>query len=1020
MGNPVLRVKEESQLMNRHRSILSIVLMSVLICTAWTGKLFGQTRPERAGLTLGGVGYGDGWDGPLTQLIAYLNKELGLATSIRDRPALLSYENAVTFASQDQLDIALLTPLVFTKAKLESKGASLEPVAITLMEADDKPSRLFYNGVIYAGKRVDPKTLMLREGGKATIALIPNSSSGYLYPLKAIADHLRKNGTGIETSWEGISNHFDVRISQSHSESLRMFFAAKDPVDIIAVYDLEPKLFLREPDKNYAQADRVEVQRDLNDFNAKLELVGEWIKHNRCERPFNRNSLDAFFKKKRVDIVLPELLKSCERLRTEDIPGDVIVVNNPGHVPDLSVRVKRALEKLNSDFAKPSIPGSLLQLRRLLKNRRGIVGFYTDSKSIESLYLTVSDFYEKHRTLENRFGTDAAAIVSNIAYDMRWRKSHGDPARLAVVLSGGGASGAYQAGALIELQNALHKFRINQSAAFNHAFTPSDLRVSMFVGTSVGAINTVAAALTQVSGKVEEDLTRLWDPKVMNGTILRGTSENPDYVFWVYWLFHVLNKGWLFALAALALLQIYLFLKICDLLAQPILKLNAHAMWGVLVTVLVLNIVLLYVSRSLGMVMLHLVAVAAIAVASKLSLSKAMRWVLIVFGVTSLHSLYEVWSDLRKAVVSDEWLQFNIWVALFMLIVSTVAVGNYLVRVTPVANLLHGYGKRFPSLATAWRATQLTAQTGVFIMAPVLVMHLLIHNRSFFDPKPLEALLLNQYQSLAGIDPATTATLEPREKSEAVSKQILQKLRASDIDLVVTATDFTNYQEGIQPREIYFYSSKRKLKDIRDVSDRNAERWVDMSDDIHETQLLDMVMASAAIFPGFPPHQLKSLKVTSAAGASSERRQYELIDGGFLHNVPVQAAVEMGATHIVIIQVQPLAGKSQVQKIRSAGLGSNLYAAFELLFERAQSADTDAVAEQRTFVLAPSRRRINVLDFDGHYGGLWNKEQNLSSFLDRGRLDATLKGYGSDVNLKKLGFQQISIGKLFREPRWVE
>src|SRR5437016_1783767 len=65
----------------------------------------------------------------------------------------------------------------------------------------------------------------------------------------------------------------------------------------------------------------------------------------------------------------------------------------------------------------------------------------------------------------------------------------------------------------------------------------------------------------------------------------------------------------------------------------------------------------------------------------------------------------------------------------------------------------------------------------------------------------------------------------------------------------------------------------------------------------HPTILMDVVMGSGSIFPVFPPRQMHDFPT---AGES-----IWLVDGGFAHNSPVEAAVLWGATLIVVIEASP-------------------------------------------------------------------------------------------------------------------
>ena len=143
-------------------------------------------------------------------------------------------------------------------------------------------------------------------------------------------------------------------------------------------------------------------------------------------------------------------------------------------------------------------------------------------------------------------------------------------------------------------------------------------------------------------------------------------------------------------------------------------------------------------------------------------------------------------------------------------------------------------------------------------------------------------------------------------------------------------------------------------------------------------QLLDTVVASAAVFPVLEPRM-----VTLKGG-----EELRLIDGGFVHNNPVQVAVDLGATHVVIIK--PSADQDFVE--HDSSLLSSLFSFFGWLIARSQTEDLRAKDEVMSFLIGPSRERrapvIGPLEFDGHYAGAWGLEAGpvltLKGFYDAG------------------------------------
>src|SRR5262249_42695236 len=201
---------------------------------------------------------------------------------------------------------------------------------------------------------------------------------------------------------------------------------------------------------------------------------------------------------------LRELLRKCRAIadwsHTDSIPGNVIVINESSQKKDLLPRVKESLANLDIALQQPPShnDSELDGIRDVLK-KYGIVGFSTDETAINRRFDKLKETYQKYDDTPQVFGLNAETVVKDIAYDIRYQRGRNRDyhPRIAVVLSGGGASGAYQTGALMELREAIWNLKSDSRAPFDETFQPNDLRIHMFVGTSVGAINAVAAAISE-------------------------------------------------------------------------------------------------------------------------------------------------------------------------------------------------------------------------------------------------------------------------------------------------------------------------------------------------------------------------------------------------------------------------------------------------------------------------------------------------------------------------------------------
>ncbi|MFL6230244.1 MAG: patatin-like phospholipase family protein, partial [Pyrinomonadaceae bacterium] len=111
-------------------------------------------------------------------------------------------------------------------------------------------------------------------------------------------------------------------------------------------------------------------------------------------------------------------------------------------------------------------------------------------------------------------------------------------------------------------------------------------------------------------------------------------------------------------------------------------------------------------------------------------------------------------------------------------------------------------------------------------------------------------------------------------------------------------------------------------------------------------KLMDVVIGSSSIFPVFQP---RTLTASVTAPDVRPATLAELIDGGFAHNSPIEAAVLWGATHIILIEASP----EERQGARSDYLLANSVSAFNYLFNQAQLTDARSRGRVEIFSLRP-------------------------------------------------------------------
>ncbi|MCA1818295.1 MAG: patatin-like phospholipase family protein, partial [Acidobacteria bacterium] len=116
----------------------------------------------------------------------------------------------------------------------------------------------------------------------------------------------------------------------------------------------------------------------------------------------------------------------------------------------------------------------------------------------------------------------------------------------------------------------------------------------------------------------------------------------------------------------------------------------------------------------------------------------------------------------------------------------------------------------------------------------------------------------------------------------------------------------------------------------------------------YRDKLMDVVIGSSSIFPVFEPRALTAKLGGDGAGARPATLA-ELIDGGFAHNSPVEAAVLWGATHVILVEASP----EERQGAPANYLLANSVSAFNYLFNQAQLTDARSRGRVEIFSLRP-------------------------------------------------------------------
>jgi predicted acylesterase/phospholipase RssA/ABC-type phosphate/phosphonate transport system substrate-binding protein len=205
------------------------------------------------------------------------------------------------------------------------------------------------------------------------------------------------------------------------------------------------------------------------------------------------------------------------------------------------------------------------------------------------------------------------------------------------------------------------------------------------------------------------------------------------------------------------------------------------------------------------------------------------------------------------------------------------------------------------------------------------------------------------------------------ERLRAASRQMLQRglLRR---DLVITGSCLSRTAPDL-PDDLYFHARAT----AGSPAPGYGPRGIDLA--TRPELLLDVALGSSAIFPLFPARVLNDFP------RPGERA--ELIDGGFAHNSPLEAAVLWGATHIILVNPSP------ERPIESGHLAANLSAAFRHLHQQAQLIDARHHGRAALFTLRPEPNPMCVLDF-----------------ADTLIAEAVARGYDDARGVRRLGTEQ--------------
>ena len=233
-------------------------------------------------------------------------------------------------------------------------------------------------------------------------------------------------------------------------------------------------------------------------------------------------------------------------------------------------------------------------------------------------------------------------------------------------------------------------------------------------------------------------------------------------------------------------------------------------------------------------------------------------------------------------------------------------------------------------------------------------------------PRLIDRHLFQTHQSPLAVDRYASA----REAIEAASRQIMDRHLLTR-DLVITGSCLRQSSEQL-PTDLYFYAPAAAQENVSVFGERGISL-------VSQPRILfDVILGSGSIFPVFPARRIEGLP---RAG------QYvELVDGGYAHNSPIEAAVLWGATHILLIDVM------SPSRTEGKNFMQNIAASVDHLHRQAQLLDTRARGKIDIFTLAPAPPHLCVIDF---------ADNLVASSIERGYIDATLDATTSPPQFRR-------------------
>lgn len=533
------------------------------------------------------------------------------------------------------------------------------------------------------------------------------------------------------------------------------------------------------------------------------------------------------------------------------------------------------------------------------------------------------------------------STLDELIDDLKAYKNAGRTPRLALVLSGGGAKCSYQVGAINAIESRLGQEREKSGGKDN-------VDIDLVVGTSGGSINALLVAL----GVTRDDAGR----NALSQTWASFRQEDflaPSLAFNVIFGF------------ALGVLQALFFVSVSLLLGQEKVKWKTSLL--ILAGLTLFEVILGRLAKvpvlSVGTLVAWEIAL-FLAIVGSLRLLRLIStnwWRVAGFAMVTFSTLQLIAARMREPLILQTVFPENHLIQHLWPLLAVTGLWSFpWPPLLGVAMLVSG---RKPVPQVRWHGGH--ARSMVWILGVtllVLVWYVFWIGGSLSTTMGVKQALVSQVPRLVQLQNVTLqsdARADVDSRLEDLSAQIVRHPELIKRDLIITASRLPAaeapqpslrsfhdqsprlVEANLLPPDLYFYYDGSSGKHVQPPA--QEQRFISLR--ANPAKLLPVVIGSSTIYPVFAPESLQNIDL----GRGRRVEQIDLVDGGFIHDSPIQAAFLWGATHILLIEASP-----QTPETQPANFLESATLAFSFLFAQAQRMDTLSKGTVEIYELRPS------------------------------------------------------------------